>query len=88
MHIVPAAERIRPEYLTDSPDVTDSKNVGAFRVVSLEALVTMKLTSFRRKDQVHLLDLLSVGLVDAGWVGRLPAPLASRLRELIDTPDD
>ena len=27
----------------------------------------MKLTSFRRKDQMHLLDLIEVGLIDADW---------------------
>jgi hypothetical protein len=47
----------------------------------------MKLNSFRRKDQVHLLDLLSLGLVDAGWMSRLVPEHAARLRQLIDDPD-
>jgi hypothetical protein len=47
----------------------------------------MKLTSFRRKDQVHLLDMLEVGLIDPSWLTRLPNDLASRLKELIDNPD-
>ena len=36
-----------------------------FYVVSLEALVRMKLTSFLFKDRVHLQDLMGVGLIDA-----------------------
>jgi len=48
----------------------------------------MKLTSYRRKDQVHLLAMIDVGLIDASWVGRLPAELAGRLQELLDNPDD
>jgi len=32
--------------------------VKEFRLVDLEALVTMKLTSYRRKNQVHLLNML------------------------------
>ena len=27
----------------------------------------MKLTSFRRKDQVHIQDMIGVGLIDATW---------------------
>ena len=34
----------------------------------------MKLTSFRLKDQVHLMDLLEVGLIDSSWGDRFPAP--------------
>jgi hypothetical protein len=47
----------------------------------------MKLTSFRRKDQVHLLDLIDVGLVDATWVATLPKELGKRLQELLDNPE-
>jgi hypothetical protein len=48
-------------------------------------LVRMKLTSFRDKDRMHLRDLLEVGL-KGSFSARLPAPLAARLRELLDTP--
>ncbi len=88
VHAVPAGERIRPEYALPSPDVTESQATDQFQLLELEALVRMKLTSFRRKDQVHLLDLLGVGLIDGSWVDRLPAELGVRLRELIDTRDD
>jgi len=47
----------------------------------------MKLTSFRRKDQVHVLDMLDVGLIDATWCARFPPELAARLQELVDNPD-
>lgn len=47
----------------------------------------MKLLSNRRKDQVHLLDLIGVGLVDATWLPKLPPELAERLKHLLDTPD-
>ena len=39
-----------------------------FRVVALESLLRMKLTSFRRKDQVHIVDMIDVGLVDESWL--------------------
>jgi hypothetical protein len=47
----------------------------------------MKLTSFRDRDRVHLRDLVDVGLVDATWLERLPADLASRLREILESPE-
>jgi hypothetical protein len=56
-------------------------------VLALEALVRMKLTAFRRKDQVHIQDFIGVGLVDASWVSRFPPPLDARLQELIDDPN-
>ena len=40
----------------------------SFRVVALESLVQMKLTSFRDKDRTHLRDMIDVGLVDESWL--------------------
>src|SRR5438093_4449315 len=65
VHVVFAGEKVRPEYVAPAPDVTESEVTPAFRVASLEALVRMKLTSFRIKDRMHLLDLIDVGLVDS-----------------------
>jgi hypothetical protein len=87
VHIVLAGEKVRPDYVTASPDVSESQEIGPFRLVSLESLVQMKLTSFRLKDQVHLMDLIEVGLIDASWKNRLPAELAARLQQLIDNPE-
>jgi hypothetical protein len=87
VHVVFACEKVRKEYTEPAPDVTDSEKPGDFRVLALEALVRMKLTSFRRKDQVHVLDFIDVGLVDASWRDRLPPELGARLQELLDTPE-
>jgi len=87
VHVIFAGERVRPDDLAAAPDVTASESFQAYRVLTLEALVQMKLTSFRRKDQVHLLDMLGVGLIDATWPARYPPALAARLQHLIDTPD-
>ena len=67
VHIVFAGEKIREEYLAAAPDVSESEQTDKFRVLSLEALVRMKLTSFRRKDQVHIDDLIDVGLINDQW---------------------
>lgn len=87
VHVIFSGEKVRPEYLAAVPDAGESVSFKTYRVLSLEALVRMKLTSFRRKDQVHLLDMLEIGLIDATWPSRYPPELASRLQHLIDTPD-
>ena len=87
VHVVFANEKVRAEYLIPAPDVTDMESFASFRALSLDALVRMKLTSFRDKDRTHIRDLLEVGLIDARWLAKLPPELAERLRQLLDTPD-
>ncbi len=89
VHVVFAGEKVRPEYLLPAPDVNESETDAQqkYRVLTLESLVRMKLTSFRRKDQVHLLDMIGVGLIDASWVNKFPAELGQRLQELLDNPE-
>jgi hypothetical protein len=87
VHIVFAQEKVRHDDLLSVPDVSESEATDRFRLLSLDALVRMKLTSYRRKDQVHLLDMLEVGLIDASWLVKLPRELASRLQTLIDSPE-
>ncbi len=87
VHVILAGEKVRPADLVVTPDVFEAERPDRFAVVALAALVRMKLTSYRRKDQVHLLDMLDVGLIDPSWTGRLPADLAVRLQSLIDTPE-
>lgn len=87
VHAVPAGEKIRPNYLIASPDVTESEKPDQFRILSLEALVRMKLTSFRDKDRTHLRDLIDVGLIDASWPARFLTELGGRLQQLFDTPE-
>ena len=87
VHVVFANERVREGEALPNPDVDESVVGGAFRVLSLEALVRVKLTAFRDKDRTHLRDLIELGLVDEGWMDRVPPELAGRLRELLDDPD-
>ncbi|HKI31031.1 MAG TPA: hypothetical protein VKA46_04140 [Gemmataceae bacterium] len=86
VHVVFAGEKVRAEELLPNPDVTESEQADQFRVLTLQALVRIKLTAFRDKDRTHLRDLLDVGLIDAGWRQRFPPELAARLQSLIDTP--
>jgi hypothetical protein len=87
VHVVFAAEKVREDYAAPAPDVSESENTESFRLLTLDALVRMKLTSFRDKDRVHLRDLIDVGLVDAAWLEKVPEPLRPRLRQILDNPE-
>ena len=84
IHLVYAGEKVMPEYIAPAPDVSESEYLSPLmRVISLEALVRMKLTSFRLQDQVHLMDLNDAGLINANLVSNLPPPFAKKLKALI-----
>ena len=87
VHVLFAGEKVRPDDVTPAPDVAQSEPAIQFQVVSLPALVQMKLDAFRLKDRVHLMDMIDVGLLDQTWLTRLPPELAARLQQLLDNPD-
>lgn len=68
-------------------DVTERVEADHYSIVTLKALVQMKLNSSRHRDQLHLLDMLSLGMIDASWLPRLIPEHAARLQQLIDDPD-
>jgi hypothetical protein len=87
VHVIFAGEKVRKEYVLPTPDLSESEPAADFRVLSLEALVRMKLTSFLRGDRMDLRDLIDVGGIDATWPAKFPPELAARLQGLLDTPD-
>jgi len=87
VHIVFANEKVRKDSVAPAPDVTESEPGMTFRAVSLEALVRMKLTSYRLKDRVHLQDMVEVGLIDESWPARFQPVLADRLQEVLANPE-
>lgn len=84
VHVLFSGEKVREEYVVPTPDVHEVDLASQYRVLSLEALVRMKLTSFRKKDQVHLEDMIDAQLIDATWVGRFTEELSRRLRQVFD----
>jgi hypothetical protein len=87
VHILFASEKVGDDSVAPSPDISESEDADQFRVVTLPALVRMKLTAFRDKDRTHLRDLIDVGLLDRSFLGDLSPELRSRLQMLFDTPD-
>jgi hypothetical protein len=87
VHVIFASEKERPTHPFPAADVAESTSADDYRILNLDALVRMKLNSFRDKDRTHLRDLIDVGLVDQSWTANLDAELAARLQQLIDDPE-
>jgi hypothetical protein len=64
VHVLFAGEKVRADDPVAAPAVAESEPAGTFRVIALESLLRMKLTSFRDKDRTHIRDMIDVGLVD------------------------
>ena len=87
VHILLAGQKVKESYAVATPRVDQSQVVENRRVVELTQLVEMKLNSYRRKDQTHLLDMIGVGLIDASWPAKFEPSLGQRLQELLDDPE-
>lgn len=87
VHLLFAGEKTRPDHLLPAPEIETVDNPANYRVIALESLVVMKLMSNRRKDQVHIQDMIGVRLIDSSWLPRLSPELAARLKQILDTPD-
>ena len=87
VHVVLAGEMVRPNELEANPDVEPTERTDGFDTIEFETLVRMKLNSYRRKDQVHLLDMISLDMLDESWLSKFPDELSARLKELLDDPD-
>ncbi len=87
VHLLFAGEKVRMEDDDPCPELDESERATEFQVITLAALVRMKLSSWRLIDRVHLRDMINVGLIDATWSNRLPSPLADRLQQLLDNPN-
>jgi hypothetical protein len=87
VHILFSGEKVKPDYAAPVAGLDETERGEEFELVNLDALVRMKLTSFRDRDRTHLRDMIGVGLIDATWPSRFPPPLAARLQELLDNPE-
>src|SRR5439155_2131881 len=87
VHLLFAGEKTRPDHLLPAPEIQTVNDPANFPVIVFDSLVLMKLMSNRLKDQVHIQDLIGVGLIDSSWLTKLPLELAGRLKPLLDNPD-
>ncbi|MFY7952092.1 MAG: hypothetical protein ACOVT5_06250 [Armatimonadaceae bacterium] len=87
VHLLFAGELVRDKDTVPTPTLDEATAGPRFRLVSLEALLRMKLVSYRDKDKTHIRDLIGVGLIDHTWPDRFPPVLAERLRTILADPD-
>lgn len=87
VHVVFAGEKVRDEYLEPVPNIDEYTLIKGAKTLPFEALVRMKLTSFRDKDRVHLRDMISIRMIDATWLDRMSPELGVRLKALLDDPN-
>jgi hypothetical protein len=83
VHLIFAREKVRAEYSEPVPDISNPTRTeeGAF-IAPVSDLVRMKLTSFRLKDQVHIQDMDSVGLITPEIESSLSQALRERLSQV------
>jgi hypothetical protein len=81
VHLVFAGEKVRPEYIEPAPDLGEGHRIRGIRLIPLEDLVRMKLTSFRLKDGAHIIDLDEAGLITPEIEAGLSPLLRERLAE-------
>jgi hypothetical protein len=87
VHLLFAGEKVKPLDPTPAPEMDESERGAQFQLLTLEALVRMKLVANRDKDRTHIRDLIGVGLIDATWPEKYPEVLAERLRQILANPD-
>jgi hypothetical protein len=87
IHVLFAGEKVKEADPIPTPEMTETEEGVAFRVLSLEALIRMELVAFRLKDQVHLQDMARIGLIDHTWPERFILVLAERLRQILANPE-
>lgn len=84
VRLIWAGEKVRPEYPLPAPSIDQRQTLEpGTQVVSLPALVQMKLLSNRDQDRLHLRDLIAVDLVTREFMKDLPQELAGRLAALL-----
>ena len=87
VHVLFAGKKVREDYPEPVPNIEEFELMEDARTLPLEALVRMKLTSYRRKDQVHILDMISIDMIDETWLPRFSPEIQARLQQLLDDPD-
>ena len=79
VHLIFTGEKVREEYVQATPQFGPYRSIRGIRLIPLADLVSMKLTSFRAKDEAHLKDLDQAGLISPDIEAGLSPFLRERL---------
>jgi hypothetical protein len=81
VHMIFEGEKVRPEYSDPVPRLSEGRTIQGIPVIPLADLVTMKLTSFRAKDEAHINDLDEQRLITPEIEAGLSPVLRERLAQ-------
>jgi hypothetical protein len=87
VHVIWAGEKVRADYVEPAPVLKDGGQYSApdgVEYLGLVELLTMKLTSYRLKDRVHIQDLMEQKLITRKVEAALPGELKARLKQVKD----
>ncbi len=82
VHLLFLNEKVRPGDLEEVPGSEPDRTKEGILIAPVKDMVTMKLTSFRLKDKVHVQDMDSVGLITTEIEKNLSPALLERLAEV------
>jgi len=82
IHLLMAGEKVRPDSPEPTPELGTGEMIMGARITSISHLLTMKLTSFRLKDQVHIQDLDGAGLITPTMEATLSPLFRARLAQV------
>ena len=89
VHLRYSGEKVRATDSHPTPTMAEVvQSARGFPIVTLPALLRMKLIAFRQHDQVHIEDMLLVGLITPEIRAQVPADLLPRLEEVERTLRD
>lgn len=88
IHVIFAGEQIREHDPVPAPDLSRvDRTSDGYAVIELVPLLTMKLIANRRKDQVHIADMLELEMITPELESQLPAALRERLDAIRAKPE-
>ena len=82
VHMIFSGEKVSDQYPEATPEMMPPRILHGVRLVPVEALIRMKLSSFRLKDQMHLKDLDEAGVITPEMVEGLGPIHRSRLEQV------
>jgi hypothetical protein len=88
VHVVFAGEKINPHDPYPAPPVVKGlRSPEGVEAIGLRELLILKLIPFRRIDQVHIADMVRVGLIEDPVAEQIPPELRPRLEEIRANPE-
>jgi hypothetical protein len=81
VHMLFTGERVKEDSPEPTPGLGEGRTINGIRLIPLEDLIRMKLTSFRAKDEAHINDLDEAGLITQEIESNLSPILLERLRQ-------